>query len=44
MQEFRDILYEVDWENVYSISNPNDVLKYFLEVFFGSKNMTISYS
>ena len=44
MQEFRDILSEVDWENVYSISNPNDVLKYFLEVFFGSKNMTISYS
>ena len=44
MQEFRDILSEVDWENVYSISNPNDILKYFLEVFLGSKNMTISYS
>ena len=29
MQEFRDILYEVDWGNVYSKSNLNDAYKRF---------------
>ena len=28
IQEFRDILSEVDWENLYSISNPNDPYEY----------------
>ena len=32
IQEFRDILSEVDWGNLYSISNPNDAYEYFLEV------------
>ena len=35
IQEFRDILSEVDWENLYSISNPNDAYEYFLNVFSG---------
>ena len=35
IQEFRDILSEVDWENLYSISNPNDANEYFLKVFSG---------
>ena len=35
IQEFRDILSEVDWENLYSISNPNDAYEYFLKVFSG---------
>ena len=32
IQEFRDILSEVDWGNLYSISNPNDAYEYFLKV------------
>ena len=35
IQEFTDILSEVDWENLYSISNPNDAYEYFLKVFSG---------
>ena len=35
IQEFRDILSEVDWENLYSITNPNDTYEYFLKVFSG---------
>ena len=35
IQEFRDILSEVDWENLYSITNPNDAYEYFLKVFSG---------
>ena len=35
IQEFRDILSEVDWENLYSISNPYDAYEYFLKVFSG---------
>ena len=35
IQEFRDILSEVDWGNLYSISNPNDAYEYFLKVFSG---------
>ena len=35
LQEFRDILSEVDWGNLYSISNPNDAYEYFLKVFSG---------
>ena len=31
----RDILSEVDWGNLYSISNPNDAYEYFLKVFSG---------
>ena len=35
IQEFRYILSEVDWENLYSTSNPNDAYEYFLKVFSG---------
>ena len=35
IQEFRHILSEVDWGNLYSISNPNDAYDYFLKVFSG---------
>ena len=35
IQEFRDILSEVDWGNLYSISNPNDAYEYFLKVSSG---------
>ena len=35
IQEFRDILSEVDWANLHSISNPNDAYEYFLKVFSG---------
>ena len=35
IEEFRDILSEVCWENLYSISNPNDAYEYFLKVFSG---------
>ena len=31
IQEFRDILSEVDWGNLYSISYPNDAYEYFLK-------------
>ena len=34
-KKFRDILSEVNWENLYSISNPNDAYEYFLKVFSG---------
>ena len=33
IQEFKDILSEVVWGNLYSISNPNDAYEYFLKVF-----------
>ena len=39
IQEFRDILSEVDWGNLYSISNLNNVYKYFLKVFSGIYNL-----
>ena len=36
IQEFRDILSEVDWVDLYSIFNPsNDACEYFLKVFPG---------
>ena len=35
IQEFRDILSEVTWGNLCSISNPNDAYEYFLKVFSG---------
>ena len=35
IQEFRDILSEVDWGNLYLISNPSDAYEYFLKVFSG---------
>ena len=35
IQEFRDILSEANWGNLYSISNPNDAYEYFLKVFSG---------
>ena len=35
IQEFRDILSEVDWGNLNSISNPNGAYEYFLKVFSG---------
>ena len=31
IEEFRDILSEVNWGNLYSISNPNDAYEYFLK-------------
>ena len=34
-QESRDVLPEVDWGNLYSISNPKDAYEYFLKVFSG---------
>ena len=37
--EFRDILSEVDWGNLYSISNPKDAYEYFLKVFSGICNL-----
>ena len=33
IQEFRYILSEVDWGNLYSISNPNDAYEDFVKVF-----------
>ena len=42
IQEFRDILSEVDWGNLYSISNLNNVYKYFLKVFSGIYNLAFS--
>ena len=35
IQEFRDILSEVNWGNLYPISKPNDAYEYFLKVFSG---------
>ena len=35
IQEFRDILSEVNWGNLYLISNTNDAYEYFLKVFSG---------
>ena len=35
IQEFRDILSEVNWGNLYLIFNPKDDYKYFLKVFSG---------
>ena len=35
IQEFRDNLSEVNWGNLYSISNTNDTYEYFLKVFSG---------
>ena len=39
IQEFRDILFEVNWGNLYLISNPNDAHEYFLKVFSGIYNL-----
>ena len=39
-QEVRDILSEVDWGNLYSISNPNDSYEYFVKVFSGIYDFT----
>ena len=37
IQEFRDVLSEVDWANLlYSVSNSNDAYEYFLKVFSGT--------
>ena len=41
IQEFRDILSEVDWENLYSISNPNDAYEYFWKVFSGIYDLAL---
>ena len=35
IQEFRDILSEVDWRNLYTISNSNDAYEYFSNIFSG---------
>ena len=39
IQEFREILFEVDWGNLYSISNPSDAYEYFLKVFSSIYNL-----
>ena len=39
IQEFTDILSEVDWGNLYSISNPNDAYEYFLKIISGIYNL-----
>ena len=39
LQEFRDILSEVYWGNLYSISNPSDAYEYFLKVFSGTYDL-----
>ena len=44
IQEFRDILSEVDWGNPYSIPNPNDAYEYFMKVFSGICNLEFSLS
>ena len=35
IQDSRDILSEVDWGNLYSMSIPNDAYEYFVKVFSG---------
>ena len=35
IQEFRYIWSEVNWGNLYSISNPNNAYEYFLKIFLG---------
>ena len=35
IQEFRNILSEVNWGKLYSVFNPNDAYKYFLKFFSG---------
>ena len=40
IQKFADILSEVNWGNLYSISNPNDAYEYFLKVFSGIYDLT----
>ena len=42
IQEFRDILSEVNWGNLYLISNPNDANEYFLKVFSGIYDLAFS--
>ena len=42
IQEFRDILSEVNWAKLYSISNPNDAYEYFLKVFSGICDLAFS--
>ena len=42
IKKFRDILSEVDWGNLYSISNPNDAYEYFLKVFSGICDLAFS--
>ena len=39
VQEFRDIFSEVNWGNLYSISNPNNAYEYVLKVFSGIYNL-----
>ena len=39
IQEFRDILSEVNWGYLYSISKPNDAYEYFLKDFSGIYNL-----
>ena len=39
IQDFREILSEVHWGNLYSISNHNDAYEYFLKVLSGIYNL-----
>ena len=39
IQEFRDILSQVNLGNLYPISNPNDAYEYFLNVFSGKYDL-----
>ena len=36
IQEFRDILSELDWGKLYSLSNSNNAYQYFAKVFTGT--------
>ena len=39
IQEFRDILSELDWGNMYSTTNPNDAYEYFFKGYSGIYNL-----
>ena len=39
IQNFRDVLCETNWGNLYLISNPNDVYEYFLKIFSGTYDL-----
>ena len=41
IQEFKDILSEVDWGNLYSTSNPKDTYEYFLKVISGIYDLAL---
>ena len=44
VQELRDILSEVHWENVHTISNTDKVYNCFLEIFLSAHNLKLPVS